>query len=152
MYARRIQITNYGPIDALDIEFPFSDDDTPKPVVLVGENGSGKSVFLSHIVNGLVSAKDTAYPESAEMETGRVYKLRSGRYIRTGHESYFARVDFSDGLYSAELRASQPKNTDQTAPEGVIGIDAVELWNGVPDGSHENVQSSFTSRSVRRPC
>ena len=46
MYAKRIQIDNYGPIDQLDITFPF-EGDIPKPVVLVGENGSGKSILLS---------------------------------------------------------------------------------------------------------
>ena len=51
MYTTRIRVTNYGPIDQLDINFPYSDD-TPKPVVLVGQNGSGKSILLSHIVNG----------------------------------------------------------------------------------------------------
>ena len=52
MYIKSIHILNYGPISQLAIEMPF-DDSTPKPVVLVGENGSGKSIILSHIVNGL---------------------------------------------------------------------------------------------------
>ena len=46
MYTKRIQLVNYGPIDHLDITFPF-EGDTPKPVLLVGENGSGKSILLS---------------------------------------------------------------------------------------------------------
>ena len=48
MYTKRVQILNYGPIDHLDIPFPF-EDETPKPLVLVGENGSGKTIFLSHV-------------------------------------------------------------------------------------------------------
>ena len=42
MYVKKVQITNYGPIEALDIVFPF-DGDNPNPIVLVGVNGSGKS-------------------------------------------------------------------------------------------------------------
>ena len=61
MYAKRIQIDNYGPIDQLDITFPF-EGDIPKPVVLVGENGSGKSILLSHIVNGLTSCPEHNLP------------------------------------------------------------------------------------------
>ena len=83
MYAKRTQLINYGPIEKLDIEFPF-EDDVPRPVILVGENGSGKSILLSHIVNGLVSAKGVAYPDAPEVEAGRVYKLRSASYIRSG--------------------------------------------------------------------
>ena len=71
MYVRRIQLSNYGPIENLDIEFPF-DGDAPKPVVLVGENGSGKSILLSHIVNGLIVSKGIAYPEAPEIELGKV--------------------------------------------------------------------------------
>ena len=43
MYTKRIQIFHYGPIEDLDIEIPFNGD-SPKPVVLVGANGSGKNV------------------------------------------------------------------------------------------------------------
>ena len=64
MYTTRIRVSNYGPIDQLDINFPYSDD-TPKPVVLVGQNGSGKSILLSHIVNGLLIA--SSHPESRKL-------------------------------------------------------------------------------------
>ena len=114
MQAKRIQLLNYGPIDRLDIEFPF-DGETPKPVVIVGANGSGKSIFLSHIINGLTSAKDHAYPESPEIEPGKVFKLRSGSYIKSGAECYFAKVDFEDGLSIGELRSRRLKK------EGIIG-------------------------------
>ena len=67
MYTKRIQLMNYGPIEKLDIEFPF-EGETPKPVVLVGANGSGKSILLSHIANGLVKAKDIVYPETPEVD------------------------------------------------------------------------------------
>ena len=112
MYTKRIQIINYGPIAELDIEFPF-DGEIPKPVVLVGANGSGKSILLSHIVNGLTSAKDHAYPESPEIETGKVFKLRSGSYIKSGAECYFAKVDFEDGLSIGELRSRRLKRDYQ---------------------------------------
>ena len=85
MYAMRIRLLNYGPIEQLDIPFHF-DGESPKPIVLVGENGSGKSILLSHIVNGLLIAQGLAYPEAPEVEAGRVFKLRSDSYIRTGKE------------------------------------------------------------------
>ena len=71
MYTKRIQLINYGPVEKLDIEFPF-ESETPKPVVLVGATGSGKSILLAHIVNGLLQAKDIVYPETPEVEPGRV--------------------------------------------------------------------------------
>ena len=41
MYLRRLQLVHYGPINNLDIKL-FPKDDKPKPLVLVGGNGSGK--------------------------------------------------------------------------------------------------------------
>ena len=96
MYAKRIQLVNYGPIDLLDITFPF-EGDIPKPVLLVGENGSGKSILLSHIVTGLLSAKVIAYPETPEVEVGK---------------------DFEDGMYLAEIRSRDRKEDYATLPSG----------------------------------
>ena len=128
MYAKRVQIVNYGPIGELDIEFPF-DGDVPKPVVMVGANGSGKSILLSHIVNGLTSAKDHAYPESPEIEKGKVFKLRSGSYIKSGGECYFAKVDFEDGVSIGELRSRRLKRDYQDMPAELIGEAATAYWN-----------------------
>ena len=91
-----------------DIALPF-EGEKPKPVVLVGENGSGKSIMLSHIVNGLVSAKDVAYSDTPEIERDRVYKIRSSSYIKSGNYFYFSQVEFEDGWYMEELRLEHPK-------------------------------------------
>lgn len=127
MYVKRIQIINYGPIDRLDITFPF-EGDTPKPVVLVGENGSGKSILLSHIVNGLISAKDLVYPDTPEVEKGKVYKIRSGSYIKSKKEFYFARVDFQDSLFIEEIRSEHPKETYPNPPAELAGQEAQAAW------------------------
>ena len=104
MYVKRIQIQNYGPIGALDIEFPFAND-KPKPVLLVGENGSGKSILLSHIVNGLVEAKGVSYPDTPEVDTGKVFKILSTSYVKPRNEFSAVRVDYESQLYAEELVA-----------------------------------------------
>ena len=128
MYVKRIQINNYGPIDRLDISFPF-EGDAPKPVVLVGENGSGKSIALSHIVNGLIAAKDSIYLDTPEVDTNKVYKLRSNSYIKPGSECYFARVDFfDDNLFIEEMRIRRPKKEHSDIPAELSGVDAHNAW------------------------
>ena len=127
MYAKRIQIVNYGPIDRLDITFPF-EGDTPKPVVLVGENGSGKSILLSHIVNGLISAKDLVHPDTPEVERNKVYKIRSGFYIKSRKEFYFARVDFQDDLFIEEIWSKRLKETYSNPPAELSGKEAKAAW------------------------
>ena len=135
MYIKRIQLTNYGPIDQVDIVCPF-DDDRPKPVVLVGENGSGKSIVLSHIVNGLLFAQQVAYPETPEVEAGKVYKLRSPSYIRSGRDYYFARAEFENNIYVSELQLARSRHDYNTIPADVLGTGAEELWNKI--GRNEN--------------
>lgn len=136
MYVKRVQITNYGPIEVLDIEFPF-DGDKPKPVVLVGANGSGKSILLSNIVNGLLSAQTTAYPESPEVELGKVYKLRSPKYVMLGKDYWFTRVDFVDLPPVRELNLVKRKRDFDQMPVGMEGTEAQNLYEKLPpeDGS-----------------
>ena len=144
MYAKRIQIANYGPIGDIDVAFPFDEAGNPKPVVLVGENGSGKTIFLSHIINGLIEAKAVAYPESPEIKTGHVYKLRSNSYIKSRQSFYFARVDFENGLFIDEIRASVVKQDDQTMPAGLAGNDAIAAWQRVSSGENDDFDSNIT--------
>ncbi len=144
MYTKRIQLTNYGPIENLDIEFPF-DGETPKPVVLVGENGSGKSILLSHIVNGLLAAKGIAYPETPEVETGKVYKLRSSSYIKPGSEYYFGRVDFDGDFFVSEIRTWRNKKEYSDVPMGISGTAAEAIWEKISPAENDHYESNLTS-------
>lgn len=139
MYAKRIQIANYGPIERLDITIPI-DEDKPRPIVLVGENGSGKSVLLSHIVNGLMLVQQSAYPDTSEVEVGKVYKLRSSEYVTLGKEFSFARVDFTDDFWSGELQLKNRRKQDyDAAPDGISGTDAQSLWNSLGGTDHSRI-------------
>ena len=142
MYTKRIQIINYGPISQLDIELPF-EGDVPKPVVLVGENGSGKSILLSHIVNGLLIAKDRAYPETPEVEPGKVFKIRHDSYIRERSEFFFSRIDFEDGFFVSELRSRRPKEEHSAMPTGLSGGDAQQVWDRIEAASNDGFNSNI---------
>ena len=142
MYAKRIQIDNYGPIDHLEITFPF-EGVLPKPVVLVGENGSGKSILLSHIVNGLLAAQSNIYPENPEVEAGKVYKLRSPFYIKSGREFYFSRVEFEDNLFMEEIMSLRLKQNYSGIPEGLTGTDAKNAWDKMEPDKADYIGSPF---------
>ena len=109
---------------------------TPKPVVLVGENGTGKTILLSHIVNGLAAAQGRAYPETPEVEQGKVYKIRSSSYIKTGSEYYFGRVDFEAGLFLCEVATRRLKQDYESMPLELVGSPAKEGWDQM-EGAHE---------------
>ena len=147
MYTKRVQILNYGPISHLDIEFPFADEN-PKPVVLVGENGSGKSIVLSHIVNGLVSAKDLAYPETPEVDVGKVFKIRHPNYIHVGSEWYFGSVDFEDGLFTRELTSRRLKRDYSQMPDDMADQIAQRQWNAMQPTENSRLESSFHANNT----
>ena len=146
MYVKRIQLVNYGPIEKLDIELPF-DGETPKPLLLVGENGSGKSILLSHIVNGLIAAKGIAFPQTPEVELGKVYKIRSSSYIRSGSEYYVARVGFEGNVFVEEMMLLKPKGEYASIPAGLSEPGIKDLWDKMKRETDNNYMSSFSHTS-----
>lgn len=108
MYVKRILLENVGPIPKLDYEFPFDSEGNPKPLVLVGANGSGKSIFLSYIVNSLVNAQQHLY-ENAEVKKGKVYKFQSPKYISSGQAYYYAKVTFEEEIECIEWQLNMPR-------------------------------------------
>jgi hypothetical protein len=54
MYLTDVFIENVGPISRLDLTLPFKADGLPKPVVLVGANGSGKTILQANIADALI--------------------------------------------------------------------------------------------------
>ncbi|MDE0463349.1 MAG: AAA family ATPase [Caldilineaceae bacterium] len=145
MYAKRIRLINYGPIDQLDIAFPLNGT-TPKPVLFVGENGSGKSILLSHLVNGMLAAQGVAFPEVPEVQEGKVYKLRSSSYIKSEGDFYFARVDFEDDLHIGELRLRRGKQNYSGVPTDLSEADAQEMWDKMDPEESDHFASDFFSK------
>lgn len=142
MYSKRIEIENYGPISQLEIDFPF-EGDSPKPILLVGENGSGKSIALSHIVNGLAEAKGLAYPETPEVETGKVFKLFSPTYIKSGKTWCYARVVFERNLVMGELTLSMLKEDFEDTSLKTGFKEAKDAWNQIKKDGHIHLISNY---------
>jgi hypothetical protein len=61
VYLKRLHIENNGPLRKVDLELPFTSDLRPKPVILVGGNGSGKTNLLSIIADALFEAAAQHY-------------------------------------------------------------------------------------------
>jgi len=154
MYAKRIQIRNYGPIDHVDITFPFTDgDENPKPVLLVGENGSGKSILLSNIVDGLMLAQGVIYPENSEVERGGMYKIRDFSYIKSGRDYCWIQTDFEKGLFCKELLLRQKKGDDPAMPAGLNESDncVQRLDDSLNCAIHTTYRSVLRSSSMHEP-
>lgn len=63
MYLRECLIENVGPIESLDLSMPFNDDGSPKPLILVGQNGSGKTILLAYLADALIEFAKKVYTD-----------------------------------------------------------------------------------------
>ena len=83
MYLSEMHYLNVGPIEEIHHTFRTNDKGTPVPLVIVGENGSGKSIILSNIVD--------AFYEFATKKFNNVMK-----YTAAGGHSYYKTIRPSD--------------------------------------------------------
>lgn len=105
MYLKKIQFDNYGPVDHLDITPKFGHNGSPKPVVFIGKNGSGKTLLLSSILDSLVELKRQKYFELKEVAQTNFLKVGKKDYIKSG-------CDFSHIKLSYEYNSRTATYTD----------------------------------------
>ena len=138
MYFKNIEIENVGPIDKVSIEFP-KNGEVPKPLIIVGENGSGKSILLSHLVNSMIVGKQEVY-DNGEVEKGKVYKYRSPKYVKSGKLFSFSSVVFESGAKVQEWQLL----LSRTDFEEKIGYTPIRKeWNEIPAGQNSHFSATF---------
>lgn len=100
MYLKSIHNVNVGPIKDAKIIFPFNEDKLPKPVVIVGENGTGKSVLLSNVVDSFHEIARLAFDdvvEKSDFNGYQYYKAVLGQEIRIGEKFMYSYLQYEDG-------------------------------------------------------
>ena len=139
MYLQKLELKNTGPIEHITIECIFGDDGYPKPIVLVGKNGSGKSIAIAHVVNALTMLQGKVF-EDSDVDRGKVYKLRSPVYVRQGSTYSTGEVEFSNGICVSEIQLTMPKDQYQEP------VPAYKYWDKVP--ANENSLISTNSNNM----
>ncbi len=82
MYFQTIDIRNYGSIADFHYSFRFDDNGHPIPLVLIGENGTGKTLAITNMVDALIEIKRKVYGETLfEVNKNNFYKIGSKNYI-----------------------------------------------------------------------
>lgn len=96
MYLTKASIRNLGPIERLDITPSFDPAGSPKPIILVGANGGGKTVLLSTLAESLIEAAALKYRRVTPLEAdGRNwYRISGGSSIRAGKLGALCYISF----------------------------------------------------------
>lgn len=98
MYLKQIAIKNIGPIAELSITLPFNENGNPKPLILVGENGTGKTIFQSQIIDSFYEIASQLF-DDVGINNGlkkSYYKVSGSINIKTGENKGFAALSFID--------------------------------------------------------
>ncbi len=64
MHLKTIELLNLGPIENIKINCKFSKENTPIPLIIVGKNGSGKSLVTGRIMKHLLDCQSKFYHDS----------------------------------------------------------------------------------------
>lgn len=98
IYIERLIDKNVGPIADLDFKFPFLSNGDPKPVVFVGENGTGKTTVVSNIVDAFYEMAGKAFDNAnypSDRSGYQYFKAIGPLEIRTGASFLFSYISFS---------------------------------------------------------
>lgn len=100
IYIKSFRYDNCGPLRNVKIDCDFHEDGRPKPLFLVGKNGSGKSIALSNVVDSMYEAGRIAYDNAAKSSGGveqQYFKAISPIQITVGHRHMCSHVSYTSG-------------------------------------------------------
>ena len=141
MYINKLIYENVGPIERVKIIPSFTADGNPKPILLVGENGSGKSTILSNIVDAFYEIAGQAYDNACYSDGGtghEYYKAIRSQDILTGKAYMFSYIQFqeSSSKYTYFYKGGNisptdiPTKIDDVLPS-TISFSKTEHYKGV---------------------
>jgi ABC-type dipeptide/oligopeptide/nickel transport system ATPase component len=99
MYLKYVNYQNVGAVHNLSISLSFHENGNPKPIVFVGENGSGKSILLSNIVDAFYETANKAFGNVSIHDgfTTKYYKVISSIQISPSKPYMAVYLMFAEG-------------------------------------------------------
>lgn len=98
MYLKQLSVVNMGPIKDVSITFPFEESGNPKPVIIVGENGTGKTTLLSNVVDSLYELAEKAFNDVTKSDGGsghQYFKTISPSEIQIGKDYMCSIIEYT---------------------------------------------------------
>ncbi len=158
MYLHECFIENVGPISSLDVSLGLDATGNPKPVILVGKNGTGKTILLAYILDALVELAKKKFSDvvvGQQLMYSPFLKVTSGGDIRSLSGSSLSLLEFSDAdskfCYVEKVGQIDPQNYAtklQERFESVKSWQENERFHKVVTGDEKQIETFFQSGSV----
>lgn len=150
MYIQNIFIENMGAIENFKLTHSqlFTSENNPKPIILVGKNGTGKTTLLSSIVDALYELSNNCFSDILPKSgmSHKYFKLSgNGRNIRVNNNFSFSYVNFStykEDYYYEYLE----KNGNISIEEIQSKLNLPNILHGVPNNHRDPKYSSETNK------
>jgi predicted ATP-binding protein involved in virulence len=158
MYLRECLIENVGPISLLDISLDLNSEGNPKPLIMVGKNGTGKTIFLAYILDALAElAKKKFRDISVGQQQGfsPYLKITSGVDTRSLSGNSISLMEFSEGDNKfCYLEKVGKINSNDYVEKRRGRFETVQLWSEdepnykVVTGEEKQIETFFETGSV----
>lgn len=118
MYIDSINIYNIGPIDKCVIKSKFNENGNPLPVVIIGDNGKGKTILSSYIADALIeiAKKNDTYKDVVNFD-GALYKIVGGRNIKYGKSYGLSIISFLNKKNFSYIEKTETTNLQEVSDD-----------------------------------
>lgn len=148
MYLKKAAVLNSGAIKKAVIEPEFFEDGRPKPLLLVGGNGTGKTNIISFISDALTEMAASAYIDIVD-QTGnghKYFRLVASSSIRVGEAFELAVLEF-DREGSAEFYHSRAGNVSELDVQEILSEFSYAGYVGDGNSKHQSM-SDISSKKT----
>ncbi len=140
MYLNELYLENTGPISKCYVKLSFDETGNPHPIVIVGPNGSGKTIFLSYIVDALAEFAKKAFTDIVPTDgLGTPYfRIIHPRAIRSRAHFSLSLLHFKandDNLYYCEKSGMLEAASYSPNVRSIF----TPVWNWPTAENHKNV-------------
>jgi hypothetical protein len=150
MYFSSGLILNSGPISCLELKPSFDDKGLPKPLILVGTNGSGKTGALSTIADALAEIAAQHFQDVLpQLGAGHSYfRVLGGRNLRLNQPFELSALKFTHGNIDYFVRAKAGTISSGSIPTSFTHFNpmanlALEGSNKTVEGDNNQIANIF---------
>jgi predicted ATP-binding protein involved in virulence len=158
MYLRECLIENVGPITELDVSLALDTSGNPKPLILVGKNGTGKTIFLAYVLDALAELAKKKFSDiTIGQRIGNLpfFKLTSFGDTRSLSGSSLSLLQFSDAdskfCYIEKVGQINPQNYTEKLRDR---FESVQSWqedtpfHKIVTGDEKQIETFFQNQAV----